>query len=174
MPLSTIKIPNDEYFAEVGRLTEQGREVEINVVGHSMEPFIEGFRDTVRLVRCHNARKGDFILALTTANRYVAHRVIKVEGEKVTMRGDGNVYGTEISTQRDIVGKVTHYRPMGSRQFRPLYTWRWRVYSLLWPANPLLRRCALAFHHHIWLRALWMLRKPEWMKLDRQYNQEQK
>ena len=38
--------------------------------------------------------------------RYILHRVIKIEGEKITMMGDGNVRGTEACSKSDVLGTV--------------------------------------------------------------------
>lgn len=167
MPIDAVTIPNDIFFAHAKTLIDEGHSLTITVVGNSMQPFFESLRDEVKLEKCKRAKVGDMILALTDDRRYVAHRVIAVSGERITMRGDGNVYGIEHAVQYDVVGIVTHYRRKGESGFHDMYSWKWRLYSLLWPRNVLVRRLFLAFHHYVWLRLLWLAKKPEWINLDK-------
>ena len=37
------------------------------------------------------------------------HRIIQLEGDQVTLMGDGNVQGTESCRRQDVAGIVTHY-----------------------------------------------------------------
>lgn len=159
-------------FSNARELIDGGHTITVTVVGHSMEPFFESYRDEVKLCKCEAVKVDDFVLALTDADRYVAHRVVEVCGDVITMRGDGNVYGVEHARKRDIVGIITHYRKKGQREFRKLYTLKWRLYSRLWPKNPFARRVLLAFHHHVYLRLLWLAAKPEWITLDKNNNKE--
>lgn len=168
--MKTVTIPNDIFFAHAKKLIDEGHTLTITVVGHSMQPFFESFRDEVKLEKCRSAKVGDMILALTDDRRYVAHRVIAVNGENITMRGDGNVYGIEHAMLQDTVGIVTHYRRKGETAFHSMHSWKWRLFSALWPRNKWVRRCFLAFHHYVWLRILWLAKKPEWIILDKNNN----
>ncbi|MDE6633662.1 MAG: hypothetical protein K2J96_00175, partial [Bacteroidaceae bacterium] len=40
---------------------------------------------------------------------YVLHRIIRIEGGRLTLMGDGNVKGTERCRRQDVAGVVTHY-----------------------------------------------------------------
>lgn len=160
-------------FPYMKRLLEGGNNVEyvtISAVGSSMEPFFESFRDILKLEKCEKARVNDFVLALTEGGRFVAHRVVAADDEKFTMRGDGNVYGTEQAKHINIIGRITAYRRRGERKFHSMYSWKWRLYTKLWPSNPLARRILLAFHHHVYLKMLWLVSKPKWMKYDKYKN----
>lgn len=167
MTEKTIKIGNDVLFKNIAELIDKGHEATIVVVGHSMEPFFESYRDEIKLSKCNRAKINDMILAYTTDKRYVAHRVIAVNGNIITMRGDGNVYGVEHTTQQDIVGIITAYRRRGRKKFHAMYTWKWKAYSFLWMHLGPMRRWALAIHHHIYLKLIWALFKPKWMEQDK-------
>ena len=72
---------------------------------------------------------------------------ITIEGDKVTLKGDGNVRGTEQCHISHIVGATKHlirkdktYSPDGRR---------WRYYSALWPKWPFARRVLLAIHRRL-------------------------
>lgn len=159
----SIKIPNEQLFPVTKRLISEGHSVVITVVGRSMEPFFESRREDVRLSQCDSIKPDDMVLALTRDGRYVAHRVVSVKDGEITMRGDGNPYGVEYARTCDVVGKVTAYRRRGSEKFHPLYSWRWRVYSMLWPRWGVARRVLLAFHHRIYLPLYRIIFHPDWL-----------
>ncbi|MBQ9476096.1 MAG: S24/S26 family peptidase, partial [Bacteroidales bacterium] len=57
---------------------------------------------------------GDIVLAHLGGGRYVLHRVITVEGERLTLMGDGNIRGTESCLKSDVSGTVVRVlRPSG-------------------------------------------------------------
>lgn len=160
-------------YPYIKQLLESRDDVEyvtISAVGSSMEPFFESLRDILKLEKCEKAKVNDFVLAFTEDERFVAHRVIAVDDEKFIMRGDANVYGTEQAKHKNIIGRITAYRRMGEKKFHSMYSWKWRLYTMLWPGNPLARRILLAFHHHVYLKLLWLAFKPKWMKLDKLIN----
>lgn len=106
-------ISNEILFPEVDEMLREGREVEFRPKGSSMLPFIRGDVDSVVLVRKDSVEAGDIVLA-RVGSRYILHRVIRVEGEKITMMGDGNVRGTESCTAADVLGTVVQIvRPSG-------------------------------------------------------------
>lgn len=167
MPLNRVSIPNEEIYAQIKTLIDEGHNVTIAVVGTSMQPFFESYRDEIMLTKCSAPKVNDVVLARTDHNLYAAHRVTAICGQRFTMRGDGNVYGTETAAFSDIIGVVNHYRRCGAKEFRKLDSLRWRWHTLTWPRNTTLRRLALAFHHHIYLKLLWLAKKPEWIELER-------
>ena len=74
-----------------------------------MRPFIEFGRDKVKLVSAATYQVGDAVLAEIAKGHYVLHRIIKTEGNKLTLQGDGNVKGVEYCTMADVRGVVTEY-----------------------------------------------------------------
>ena len=76
MSLEPVTVPNEILFAHAKQLIDQGHVVTITVVGHSMQPFFEGYREDVKLEKCEKAMANEFVLALTDEGRYVAHRVV--------------------------------------------------------------------------------------------------
>jgi len=48
------------------------------------------------------------VLALTDQDRYVVHRVLSMDGDCVTLMGDGNIAGREYCKREDVCAKVTH------------------------------------------------------------------
>ena len=109
-----------------------------------MRPFLEDRRDKIVLTRPEAVRVGDAVLAEIAPGKYVYHRIISIEGENVTLKGDGNVYGTEqcriehvAAATKALIRKGQSYSPQGK-------AWRW--YSVIWPQWPLARRVLLKLY----------------------------
>ena len=143
----SVELPNEIFLKEVRTLIADGHDVTLRVRGVSMRPFLEDRRDKIVLTRPKPPKVGDAVLAEIAPGKYVYHRIVKIEDGRVTLRGDGNVYGTEQCGMKDIaastkqlIRKGKHYSPEGR-------AWRW--YSALWPGNALVRRVLLAIHRRL-------------------------
>ena len=90
-----VVLPNQVLLAEVTRLLAQGESVTLRAKGNSMLPFIVGERDSVVLGKAEALKLGDIALAHLMDGRYVLHRIVSIDGQRVTLMGDGNLYGTE-------------------------------------------------------------------------------
>lgn len=126
-------IPNEILFPQVASLLREGKTVTLTPRGRSMLPYIRGGVDSVSLHRQETYRVGDVVLAQLLTPRgttYVLHRLIRVDGEEVTLRGDGNIRGEEHCLMGDIIGAVTAvYWPSGRRK----HATRARLWQLLYP-----------------------------------------
>ena len=100
---------------EFERLLKEGHMVEFSPRGVSMRPFIEGGRDRVILKTCKEPRVGMIVLARVN-NTFVLHRIYKIKGEEIILRGDGNLKGEEVCTEADIIGRVVQIKVMGKRK----------------------------------------------------------
>lgn len=103
------EIPNEVLLGLVSQELAAGHTAIIWVKGYSMRPFIEYGRDRVKLAPFSSLSVGDAVLAQITPGHYVLHRIIELDGEQVTLQGDGNVYGVEHCTKEDVCGVVTEY-----------------------------------------------------------------
>lgn len=103
------ELPNDVFLGLVSEKLAEGHTTVIWVKGYSMRPFIEFGRDKVKLATAATYQVGDAVLAEIAKGHYVLHRIIKTEGDKITLQGDGNVRGVEHCTMADIRGVVTEY-----------------------------------------------------------------
>jgi len=103
------EIPNDVLLGLAREMIAEGHTATINVKGYSMRPFLEHQRDKVRLEACPQVRDYDAVLAEVSPGHYVLHRVIAIDGEIITLMGDGNIRGTEHCLSSDIAGIVTEY-----------------------------------------------------------------
>ena len=123
--MGKVVLPNDVMLGEVSQLLHEGREVVMTPKGNSMRPFIRGQVDSVRLQRPEELKVGDIALARHDG-RYVLHRIIKIDGNQVTMMGDGNLQGVEQIQKSDITGVVVEIiTPEGKRR-KPSNGWIWR------------------------------------------------
>ena len=136
-------IPNDILLGEVTAVLNEGREAVITPTGNSMLPFIRGGKDCVTLRRMDGVAVGDIVL-VHTGGRYILHRIIAVDGEALTLMGDGNIKGTEHCTTADVVGTVTEIiRPDGKR--------RTPGKGRFWAAFRPVRRYILAVYRRVFL-----------------------
>ena len=103
------ELPNDVFLGLVSEKLAEGHTAVIWVKGYSMRPFIEFGRDKVKLATAATYQVGDAVLAEIAKGHYVLHRIIRTEGDKITLQGDGNVRGIEYCTTADIRGVVTEY-----------------------------------------------------------------
>ena len=82
---------NDNGFIEEAlRLVQEGVTVTFPVTGQSMLPFIIGGKESVILHAPGLIDVGDVVLAWVDGNRYVVHRIIKLDYDRVTLMGDGS------------------------------------------------------------------------------------
>ena len=133
---------------EAVRLVQEGVTVTFPVTGQSMLPFIIGGKESVILHRPGLIDVGDVVLAWVDGNRYVVHRIIKLDYDRVTLMGDGNVAVTEHCRLNDIKARVTHVVSADNKK-RDLYS-RWRVLAAkLWYWLRPIRRYLLAIYRRI-------------------------
>ena len=99
-------VANEILLEEAAALMLEGREVTFTPLGNSMLPFIRGGKDAVRLRKNPSVAIGDVIL-VRLPGRYVLHRLIHMDGDRLTLMGDGNIAGTEPCTTGDVLGTVT-------------------------------------------------------------------
>ena len=140
-----VELPNELFLKEVRTLIAEGHDVTLRVRGVSMRPFLEDRRDKIVLTGLQRKPVvGDAVLAEIAPGKYVYHRIVRIDGDKVTLRGDGNVYGTEQCRMEDVaaatkqlIRKGRGYSPEGCA---------WRCYSMLWPEWPLARRVLLKMY----------------------------
>ena len=109
---------------EAVALVNDGFSVTLPVAGRSMLPFIIGGRESVILTPPANLRRGIVALAWVEDKRYVLHRIERIEGDRVTLMGDGNLAGKEHCRLADIKAMATHVVD-SSHKRHYLYT-RWR------------------------------------------------
>lgn len=146
-----IKFSNAELLPEVIRLMDEGHTVTINLRGFSMRPFLENDRDKALLTKAKEIHKGDVVLAETAPKHYVLHRIIDIDGDHITLRGDGNLL-EEHCRREDVKGFAIGFYRKGRKTIDKTNSFKWLLYSRLWTSLYPIRRYLLAAYRHIWLR----------------------
>ena len=99
---------DEQIIQEAVRLVTDGVSVTFPVKGRSMIPFIIGGRESVVLQKPGNLQRGQVALARVGPDRYVVHRIIKAEPDRITLMGDGNIHGTESCLPSNVLAIATH------------------------------------------------------------------
>ena len=139
---------DNEIIEEAVRLAREGVNVTLPVNGNSMLPFIIGGKESVIL---HSqggiVDVGDVVLAWVDGCRYVVHRIIHIDGDRITLMGDGNLT-TEHCTLSDIKARVTHVVDAKDKTHY-LYN-RWRMLGAkVWYWLRPIRRYLLAIYRRL-------------------------
>lgn len=140
-----IKIlPNAVLMPQAVEFLASGMEVLLPVKGNSMLPFIHPGKDLVLLRKEKKVSEGDVVLALTSTGSYVIHRVIKIlEDGSMTLKGDGNLYGTENCSPEAVLGTVIEVKKASGKIHNPRSVKNWQKLPVL------LRRIVLALYKRI-------------------------
>ena len=141
---------NAVLLSELAKLLREGYTVTIPVRGNSMLPFLADGRDGVTLVRCPSDELpcGAVVLARTTDGRIVLHRIVRRDGERLWLQGDGNVRGAEQALGADVMAVAVAFVRKG--RIYPATGRAWRVYSWIWRHGGRMgRRYALALYRRM-------------------------
>lgn len=83
------QMPVNQWNPEFVDMVDQGNEVLLVVVGHSMEPFLVHERDQVLLSPItREVRKGDIILYQREDGQYILHRICRIGADGYDLVGD--------------------------------------------------------------------------------------
>ena len=151
MKVKKIQFPNEVLLPMVVADLEAGKTVTLNLRGFSMRPFLENDRDKALLTLATDPKVGDAVLAEISPKKYVLHRIISIEGENVTLRGDGNL-GEEHCKISDVKGKALGFYRKGRSKLDHTDGKKWKIYSWFWTRLYPIRRYLLAFYRRIWLK----------------------
>lgn len=103
---------------------KDGKVIALVPQGISMLPFIKGGVDQVYLLKKDRVAVGDIVL-VEYHGKHILHRVYAVDGEKITLMGDGNLEGTEQVAADEVLGTVVDIVHNG-RHLKPKKAWLWR------------------------------------------------
>ena len=145
-----VRVDNHTFVTQISSILKKGtyKSVTFTVQGYSMRPFLEHDRDKVELVLPQKPQTGQVVLAEIMPRTYALHRIIKIEGDTITMRGDGNLLSqTETFTADKIIATAISFTRKGKKV--DVDSRRWRLYSLLWDKLKPIRRILLGIHRRI-------------------------
>ncbi len=141
-----VIVQNNKLLDDVANIVASGKQVILLTKGQSMLPFIVGGEDSVELSKIDSEIcVGDILLAkLTTPTpHYIIHRVIKTDGDRITLMGDGNLIGSEECHREDIVARITSIIKHNRRRINPNLKSQQR-YAQIWQKLQPIRRYLLA------------------------------
>lgn len=152
--MERLVVGNDLFFVSVLEEIGLGNRVCIPAKGESMLPFIRPGIDSIELkpLDGDSLTKGNIVLAKTSENGYVVHRIEKAGSEGIVLRGDGNLSARELCDAKHVFAEVSAvYRrdkKIGKNSFR------WMLAKRCWFSNPLIRRIFLGIYRRICGRIL--------------------
>jgi len=142
-------IPTEVLMPSVFNLIAEGRTVTLPLRGWSMRPFLEHERDKAILNRADSLAVGDIVLAEVSKERYVLHRLVRIDGDRLTLLGDGNLT-PEHCLRQDVRAKAIGFLRKGSDVVDRPEQMKWRLYAAYWMRQPLIiRRCLLAIYRRL-------------------------
>jgi len=110
--MDKLILPNGVLLGEVSKIIAEGKDVAFTPKGNSMLPFIYGGKDSVIITAAPSVKVGDIVL-VKIDGKYLLHRIYEIDGDKLTLMGDGNIRGTEACMKSDVVGRVREIRREG-------------------------------------------------------------
>ncbi len=146
----TVEISNDVLIPVIFKMLDEGHTATLHLRGYSMRPFLEDNRDDALLTKPKEIKVGDPVLALTTRGYYVLHRVIKIDGDMITLLGDGNL-STEECTRENVGAAVIGFYRKGRKKMDLTTGKKWRIYSWIWMHLFPIRRILLGVYRRIWI-----------------------
>ncbi len=155
MMRARLVVPNEILFGNdfVSKYLSEGKQTVIMTKGCSMLPFIIGVHDSVCLQHQDELRRLDIVLAHLSNGSYVLHRIVRIEGNKVTLMGDGNIRGQEHCERQDILGTVMSVIHSNGKEI-PFRTQSERHLAQCWINLLPIRRYLLAIYKRTILKLL--------------------
>ena len=150
IPSKTVEMPNAHFIPELIRFMEEGHTVTLRLKGFSMRPFLEDTRDKALMRKATHPAVGDAVLAEIGPRHYVIHRIVKIEGDHVTLRGDGNIR-TEHCRLSNIKAEMVGFYRKGRTTLDRTDGRKWKLYSWIWMQLFPVRRYLLAAYRRIWI-----------------------
>jgi hypothetical protein len=131
--MKTVVLPNEEFIPYVISELEavKGKTVTLPVSGRSMRPFLHETGDKALLTISEQVSVGDVVLAEISPKRFVLHRVIAINGQQVTLRGDGNL-NNEYCTISNVKATALGFYRKGRNKLDSTQDCKWQIYSWIW------------------------------------------
>lgn len=128
-----------------------GRRVKLQARGWSMLPMIWNDRDNLILAPIDRDKLsvGQIVFAQTGSGRYIVHRIVRIVGTRVELRGDGNPYQEEYVHPQTIIGELVAVERKGKLLKKG--DCLWTMTERLWPRSGNLRRVLLYVYKRLFV-----------------------
>lgn len=156
--ITELHFDNAVLIPRIVDLLNEGHTVTLLLKGNSMRPFLENGRDKALLCKVKEIKVGLPVLAEIAKGHFVLHRIIRIDGDNITLRGDGN-YAVEHCHKKDVCGNIIGFYRKGRRRLDRIDGRKWKIYSFFWTRLFPIRRYLLAINNRI-LIPLCNLTKP--------------
>lgn len=140
-----MQLKNAEFLPLAVSYLETKDSVKIPLKGFSMRPFLESERDYALLAKPHAPVIYEPVLALLPDERWVLHRIVRIEGENITLLGDGNLSPEHCKTSDIKASIIGFYRKKRTTLDR-IDGRKWKLYSKIWVPLLPVRRWLLMFY----------------------------
>ena len=125
-----LKMTNNAFEArEIERALDENGIYSSTTRGPSMRPLFRTHRDIVFIKKPDSTIKRSDVVLYRGAQKYIMHRVIKVKGEKLIIRGD-NTFVNEIVGKDEIIGVLSEFIRKGKHI--TVESKGYRLYSGFW------------------------------------------
>ena len=101
------KINLIEIYPIIKEKIDNGGTVKLPITGKSMRPLLVWGRDTVEIVKCDKAKKGDIIFYLRDNGQFVLHRIIDTDENGYILCGDNQWVKEHGIQDRHIIAVVS-------------------------------------------------------------------
>jgi len=99
----------DDLMPLIEESINNGQSVKMHVSGISMTPLLHDIRDTVVLTKPDKLKKYDIVLHRRKNGQYILHRIIKKNGNILTIAGDFETEKEYPVYEEQVIAKVTSF-----------------------------------------------------------------
>ncbi len=125
-----LRIKNELFFEQIKPILQDGKSVQISVVGGSMRPFLKpGEKIILKPIEEKDFKRGNIVIA-NTLNGYVMHRIIHLNKNWIWMAGDGNLVQIEKITRAEVFAWVAFVIRNGKQI--PLQSLNSKIAAICW------------------------------------------
>ena len=134
--MEKVQVQKSQFFDLAKKLLREGKKIEIPVKGGSMGPCLFDGETVVVApvgVDCP-LRKCDIILAETSTGQVMMHRIREISPAGIRMKGDGNLYQSELVRPEDVMGRVVGVVRHGKTVslYTPMKLFLARIWNPIW------------------------------------------
>lgn len=138
-----MQVPNEILIPQVAECVKKGFTVTLPLRGRSMRPYLEDGRDKALLSSVPKHLKvGDVILAEVAPKKYALHRITSIDGDIITMCGDGNIMPEYVERQ-DVMAIALGFYRKGRESLESVEGVMYNIYWKWWVAMKPMRRWLL-------------------------------
>ena len=125
-------ISSELLFSAISEQLAENRQAAFTVTGMSMWPFLCHGRDQVIIEKAdsENLHTGDIVLFRVSKERFILHRITRLNESSFLTTGDGNLFRDKEMPYDCIVGKVCRIIRNGKNI--DCSTIKWKIISRIW------------------------------------------